>query len=89
MAKQTEAVKAMTKHLRHRIRVAGIKASVRMGARNEIRVESPEYGVEFTEDEQRRIRLMARTNGLTHARGLPIDIEQMTNPFDFSFYTAA
>lgn len=80
--------KEMTAHIRKRIKVAGIKARVRLyeacGARW-IQVNVPEYDVDFTEEEQRTIRQIAVTNRLTWARGMEIDVEQMTNPKTFDF----
>lgn len=77
----------MAKHIRKRIKAAGIKARVRKFDDNGcIQVNAPVYGVEFTEDEQREIRHIAKCNRLTLVRGLPIDVEQMTNPEAFNFY---
>jgi hypothetical protein len=45
--------------------------------------------VEFTEEEQREIRLIAKVNGLTHAQGLEIDIDQMTDPMQHTFQVPA
>lgn len=39
-----------------------------------------------TEAEQRAIRIIATANKLTLVRGLPIVIDQMTNPHEFNFY---
>lgn len=82
--------KDMTKHIRTRIGVADIKARVRMyvacGTRY-IQVFGSTHDAEFTEDQQRKIRMIAKVNGLTWVRGMEIDIEQMTDPrhFDFVF----
>jgi hypothetical protein len=84
--------KEMTKHIRTRIKVSGIKALVRMinsCGDSVIQVNTTEYGVEFTNEEQREIRKIAECNNLTWVRNAPIDIEQMTNPFDFNFYYKA
>lgn len=82
--------KEMTAHIRRRIKAYGIKANVRMqdccGGAKVIQVNTPEYGLEFTEEQQRSIRHIASVNRLTWVKGLPIDVEQMTNPFDFNFY---
>ena len=77
--------KEMTKHIRTCIKRHGIKARVRM-FQDSIQVFVPEYGIEFTEQEQREIRQIAKSNELTWVRGLEIVIEQMTNPHDFNFY---
>lgn len=82
--------KEMTKNIRNRIKQAGIKANVRMQdgceGSKKIQVNVIEYGMEFSEEEQRKIRHIAVCNRLTWVKMMPIDIEQMTNPFDFNFY---
>ena len=86
--------KEMTSHIRARVAASGIKARVMMrnycGVRG-IAVVVPAYEIEFTESEQREIRLIAKVNGLTHARGMEIDIERMTHPMqhNFEFHGAA
>lgn len=80
--------KEMTTHIRHRIKVAGIAARVRMFEACQvqyIQVFSTDYAVKFTDDQQRVIRDIAKVNGLTWVRGLEIKIEQMTNPDLFEF----
>lgn len=84
--------KEMTKHIRTRIKVAGVKSLVRMiksCGDNIIQVNTIEYDVDFTDDEQRTIRKIAECNNLTWVRKLPINIEQMTNPSEFNFYYEA
>lgn len=77
----------MTAHIRRRIKAAGIKARVRkFDDSRTIQVNAPAFGVEFTEDEQREIRHIAVCNRLTWVRGLPIVVEQMTNPSAFDFH---
>lgn len=77
----------MTAHIRRRIKAAGIKARVRkFDDSRTIQVNAPAFGVEFTEDEQREIRHIAVCNRLTWVRGLPIIVEQMTNPSAFDFH---
>ena len=71
--------KEMTAHLRGRIKAAGIKARVHFGSVG-IYVEVSRYELDFTDDEQRTIRRIAKCSGLTHVRGLEIDVEQMTDP---------
>jgi hypothetical protein len=81
--------KEMTAHIRGRVKQAGIKARVRMApGGGPIQVFAIAYGVEFTEEEQRTIRIIAKTNRLTLVRGSEIIIDQMTNPDDFHFYMA-
>jgi len=76
----------MTAHIRRRIKAAGIKARVRKLDDGCIQVFAPEYGVTFSDDQQREIRHIADCNRLTLVRGLPIVVEQMTNPETFNFY---
>jgi hypothetical protein len=84
--------KELTKHLRKRLAKSGIKARCSMydscGAKW-IKVSVPAFDVEFTEEEQREIRLIAKVNGLTHAQGLEIDIDQMTDPMQHTFQVPA
>jgi hypothetical protein len=77
--------KEMTAHIRNRIKVAGIKAKVKMQDGYTISVDVPAYGIEFTEEDQRTIRHIADCNRLTWVRGLKIDVDQMTNPHEFKF----
>jgi hypothetical protein len=80
--------KEITKHIRTRVAASGIKARVMMrnycGVR-EIAVVTPAYEIEFTESEQREIRLIAKVNGLTHARRSEIDLGRMTDPMQHNF----
>jgi len=86
--------KEMTSHIRARVAASGIKARVMMrkycGVRG-IAVVTPAYEIEFTESEQREIRLIAKVNGLTHARRSEIDLDRMTDPMqhNFEFHGAA
>jgi hypothetical protein len=71
----------IAKHLRGRLKVAGIKAKcsayVSCGVQY-IRISPPAHDVQFTEDEQRQILTIAKVNRLTLARGMEIDENQMT-----------
>lgn len=51
-----------------------------------VAVDVPKYEVDFTDSEQRQIRLIAKVNKLTWVRGMEIDIDQMTEPKSFKFY---
>ena len=91
MLTRRDILKEMTAHIRDRIKAAGIKAKVRkldetptMGG--VIQINVPTYEAEFSEHEQRSIRGLAATNGLTMVRGQPIDVERMTDPKTMSFY---
>jgi hypothetical protein len=85
--KKHDALTDLTKHLRNRIKAAGIKALVHKSkSGNAIHVWVPNYDVDFSEDQQRTIRQIAVVNRLSWVRGLPIDVEQMTNPKNFVFY---
>ena len=76
-------------HIRKRIKHAGIKARVRVApGGGVVQVIAPAFSVVFSEEAQREIRLIAKCNGFTWARGLEINIDQMTNPAEFSFYAA-
>lgn len=80
--------KEMTKHIRRRIRAAGIKARCRLYVAcqiNYIAVDGVTCEGEFSDDDQRTIRSIAEVNGLTLARGAAIDVEQMTNSKQFLF----
>lgn len=81
--------KQMTQHLRNRIKHAGIKARVQMKefcGGLWIDVIGATYEQDFTEEEQRTIRAIAKHNcGLTWAQGMEIDVEQMTNLKQFKF----
>jgi len=82
-------LRQFTAHMRNRIKVAGIKAHVRgqvICGDERVYVSSVAYDIAFTEDEQRTIRSIAVANGCTLVQGMPIVIEQMTNPHDFFFY---
>jgi len=80
--------KEMTAHIRKRIKVNGIKARVwkytSCGV-NYISIDVPSYDGEFSDDEQRKVRMIAKGNGLTLSRGFEIQIEQMTNVKNFTF----
>ena len=78
--------KEMTAHIRKRIKIAGIVCKTKMAAGGNIIVSVPEYGVEFSEEQQRAIRHIAICNKLTWVRAMPINVDQMTNPYDFSFF---
>lgn len=78
----------MAKHFRSRLKAAGIKASCRVapGSKNCVQISPPAYGIEFTEAEQREIRIIAKVNGMTRSRGMEIDIEQMTDSVEALFF---
>ena len=83
-------LKEMTAHIRNRVAKAGIKARVRMApGGGSIQVFVPQYGLEFSESEQREIRLIAQVNKLTLVRGMPIVLDQMTDPHQLDFYLPA
>lgn len=86
--KTTMSHKEMTSHIRTRVSASGIKARVMMrnycGVRG-IAVVVPAYEIQFTASEQREIRIIAKVNGLTRARGTEIDIERMTDPAQVNF----
>jgi len=80
--------KEMTAHIRNRIKVAGIAAGCSKYTScgvNWIRVSVTSYEQDFTPCEQSRIKLIAQSNGLTLARGLPINFDNSTNPKELHF----
>ncbi len=80
--------KEMTAHIRTRIKKAGIKASVSKYTScgvNWVRVAVCTHDGEFTPLEQAAIKIIAQSNKLTLAQGLPIIIENSTNPQQFNF----
>lgn len=78
----------MAKLIRSELKTAGIKARCRVtpGATDSIQVFVPTFDARFTDDEQRTIRTMGVDHGLTWVRGLPIDVDRMTDPIEMSFY---
>jgi len=81
-------INELTKHIRRRIKASGIRALCRHTktcGSEFIRIDVPSCGTSFTESEQREIKLIAKVNKLTLAKGMEIDIEQMTNPKQFVF----
>jgi hypothetical protein len=66
----------LTNHIRNRIKREGIDASVR-GHRScgvvWIVVEVDEPGKSFTQQQCKKIALIAFINGLTYAKGVPVD----------------
>lgn len=80
--------KEMTKHIRTRIHKSGIQAKCSMTiscGQPIIRVNVTGPDVEWTDVEQKEIRIIAKANHLSMARGGEIDIERMTNPQEFWF----
>ena len=67
-----------------------IKAKVRKVSRGkqnlEIMIDTIKYGLEFTEEEQFKIRSFAVSIGATWVRNLPIDVNRHTDPYDFNFH---
>ena len=51
-----------------------------------IRVDVPAYGAEFSELEQIKIKKIAISMGFTWVKGMNIDVNETTNPFNFVFY---
>jgi hypothetical protein len=80
--------KEITAHIRNRIKIAGVKASVSKYTScgvSFVRVAVPAADVVFSNEEQRKINIIAQVNGMTLSRGLPIIIDQFTNPQQFNF----
>lgn len=69
----------MTAHIRGRIKVAGISAGVRkyescgcVWVQVYAKINKGEH---FSDEEQKKIKLIAKSNGLTWPQGLEIDID--------------
>ncbi|WP_158881947.1 hypothetical protein [Amycolatopsis anabasis] len=84
----TRTAKEVAATIRAELKRLGIKARCRVapGAKDIVQVYVPKFDQEFTEVEQRAIRSLGVELGLTWVRGLPINVEQMTNPHDMNFY---
>lgn len=70
-----------TKHIRGRLKAAGIKAKCRCFVACQVQyitVNPPTFEAEFSTEEQKLILNIADCNGLTLARGAAINREQMT-----------
>ena len=67
----------MTKHIRGRIRFAGIEARVRKApaSSNCIQVISPAFDKPFTQEQAKQISFIAKCNHLTLVRGMEIELE--------------
>jgi len=80
--------KEVTAHVRRRIAVAGITASVRKYTScgvNWVHVSTTKPDAIFTPCEQNAIKIIAQANGLTGGRGLEIRFDSSTNPQEFHF----
>ena len=81
--------KQLTAHVRRRLKAEGIKARCAMQAycgQRVISIVPSTPDARFTDDEQRIIRTIADVNRLTGPRGLPIDLERMTDGPGAKFY---
>ena len=79
----------LTATVRKNIKAAGVKARCRkmfICGCEIIQVYTVKHGMEFTHDDQRKIKLIATSHGLTGVRGIKIDVERMTDPQLFEFY---
>ncbi len=81
--------KDMTSVIRSEIKASGVKARCRMlnvcGGKA-IQVYTIKHGIEFTDDEQQKIKSIAIDRGLTCVRRIPIDFDRNTDPRLFEFY---
>jgi len=80
--------KEVTAHIRQRIAKAGVKASVSKYTScgvHWVHVSATKPDANFTPLEQTAIKIIAKSNGLTKARGLEIDIHSSTNSQEFHF----
>lgn len=80
--------KEMTKHIRTVLSVEGITARVRLipGGKKGMQVFPTSYEAKFSEEEQKKIRTIAKANHLTLVRGIEIVIDRMTDPNGMEFY---
>lgn len=72
--------KELTKHLRGRLRHAGIPCRVRMEdfcGSAAVSIITPSYDARWTAEQLREMALIAKSNRLTMSRGLPIDMDNM------------
>lgn len=74
-----------TKHIRGRLKAAGIKAMVRTsesgidgGNVGQVRIDPPEFEARFTDEEQAMILRIVKCNGMTLVMGGEIDERQRT-----------
>lgn len=78
----------ITNNLRAALKEAGVACNVRKqlicGSRF-IQVNVKRYGDEFSSADQRTTRRIAVDMGLTHVRGMEIDVDQDTDPFSHNF----
>lgn len=75
--------------IREQLKAADVKARCRVapGERKDcVQVISPAYNAPFSDDDQRTIRTIAVGLGLTWVRGLPINVDRMTDPDQMNFY---
>lgn len=85
----------LTRHLRKRLKLAGVPCRVRMneycGARV-VQVITPTHETRWTPGQLRQIGLIASVNHMTMARGLPVHapevMEQLTGATQFDFRIA-
>ena len=77
----------MVKHIRARIKAAGINVSVRKmiccGVRS-VAVAGATYEQVFTSDDHAKINLIAKSNGLTLSRGVEIEIDKPFQAIEYS-----
>lgn len=79
--------KDVAEKIRKELKIKNIKAKVRISpGGGSVQVNAPAYGVHFSEEDQRQIKTIAKSSGLTLVRGLEINIDRMTNPETFEFY---
>jgi hypothetical protein len=79
------------KVIRAQLKIEGVKARCRVapGSKDCVQVFVPKFGMTFTDNEQRTIRTIGVNLGLTWVRGLPIDVDRMTDPHGMDFHLPA
>jgi hypothetical protein len=87
-------IKDKVAHLRKRIKVAGIKARVRIAPghhRDQCQVFPVAYEIEFTKEEQKTIATIAKINKWTLCQGAEIitDPDKFPQPHGYNFWLGA
>lgn len=90
----THSIQDVAKHVRSELKRMGIPVNIRTYPRTRDATANlvmfpKAASVKFSEDEQRKIRTLAKGLGLTKVGGIEIDIERMTDPQAIAFYLPA
>lgn len=81
-----DQLREVTQRFRAALREAGVPCTVRMVRTwNSVQVRQTRPDQEFTSEEQRTFRQLAVDFGFTGPRGLPVVVDQDTDPFGSEF----